>query len=333
MARTLANLVDTSDGQGKAAVDALVQAIVGEERRQDRRQSLLSEYYLDPSRRRSEEAASILKDAVNQAKETLMTLRHLNKVQFYIGLAVFIFGFVVAIFYDPGSGADALGAKVVGVKVLGVLAGMGGLFGVIQHMVKDPLDRIQNAVGNLVQMEAAFTSFMWELNLNQTFIQSRYVSNGYLSKDEIQSTVERVETSIHHVLSLVEIYTETGAPRLTTRLTNVSPVVSQLDKTITIHGQYLKGDETVKKEFHGTLAIDHIPVNATIEKWNTDKVSFKLSKKGLDGVFQNGEIPNSVMVSLLVDGIETNALALRLMGSDGANGAAKKQQPVTADQT
>ena len=304
MARTLANLADPDEGQ--TAIDALVTAVIGEERRQNKRQALLSEYYLEPSKQRSEEAADILRDAVDQAKITLNSLRRLNQHLFYVGLAVFVLGFTVAAFSQNLSS-----------QVIGVLSGMGGLLGVIRHMVKDPLDRIQNAMGNLVQMEAAFTSFMWELNLNQTFIQSRYVANGHLTQDEIQSTVDRVENVMKTTMSLVETYTETTSPRIVTRLYKVAPVsviLQEKEQIVTVHGQYLMGDSTNKKEMQGMIALNHNPIDVKVTKWNENEVRFPLSETIIQRL-TGEDIPDSMLVSLFIDGMETNAIPLRLQKS------------------
>jgi hypothetical protein len=307
MARTLANLADTEKGQN--AIDALVFAVVGEERRQNRRQELLFDYYLEPSKRRSDEAAKILEDAVDQAKATLGTLRRLNQHLFYVGLAVFVAGFAVAVLSPDGP-----------TKALGIFSGLGGLAGVLRHMVKDPLDRIQNAMGNLVQMEAAFTSFMWKLNLNQTFIQSRYVANGHLTQDEIQTTVDRVENTMRSTLALVETYTETSGPRIVTRLHKITPVAASIagkGDEVTIHGQYLFGDDMDKKDGQGVIALNHVPVEADVVKWEIDKVQLRLRPEDIQ-VVGNGQVPDSILISLFVDGMETNALPLRLLHAASA---------------
>ncbi|MBX3060413.1 MAG: hypothetical protein KF770_28475 [Anaerolineae bacterium] len=303
MARMLANLADRKEGQ--MAIDALVQAVIGEERRQNRRQDLLSEYYLEPSRQRSEEAAHILNQAVEQAKATLITLRRVNLMVIVVGLTLVIVGFGVAIFSETSN-----------TRLMGLLAGMGGLAGVIRQLIKDPLDRIQNAMANLVQMEAAFTTMMWELNLNQTFIQSRYVANGHLTFDEIQTTVDRVEKAMQTTMQLVETYTETSSPRLVTRLTNISPVAAEVKREgsseVTIYGQYLQGDGSNKKEKAGILALNHVPIGAKVSKWEDDKVVFHLRQEDMQ-VIANGRVPDSVLVSLIVDGMETNSLPLRVI--------------------
>lgn len=303
MARMLANLADRKEGQ--MAIDALVQAVIGEERRQNRRQNLLSEYYLEPSRQRSEEAAHILNQAVEQAKATLITLRRVNLMVIVVGLTLVIVGFSVAIFSETSN-----------TRLMGLLAGMGGLAGVIRQLIKDPLDRIQNAMANLVQMEAAFTTMMWELNLNQTFIQSRYVANGHLTFDEIQTTVDRVEKAMQNAMQLVETYTETSSPRLVTRLTNISPVAAEVKREgsseVTIYGQYLQGDSSDKKEKAGILALNHVPISAKVSKWEDDKVIFHLRQEDMQ-VIANGRVPDSVVVSLFVDGMETNSLPLQVI--------------------
>ena len=147
---------------GREAMDALVLAVVGDERTRAARQELLAKYYLDPSKQRSEEAAQILAHAVADARQTLRILRWLNITVFVVGILLLLTGTITALI-----------SQELATRVIGGLAGLGGLAGILVEMIKSPLDRIQNAMANLVQIETAFTSFIWELNLNGTFIQSQ----------------------------------------------------------------------------------------------------------------------------------------------------------------
>ncbi|MCB9291704.1 MAG: hypothetical protein H6559_01025 [Lewinellaceae bacterium] len=73
---------------GRVAVDALVRTVTGEERERAARQELLSEYYLKPSKARSEEASILLNDAVDNAKKTMRLLQQLNVRTFATGVVL-----------------------------------------------------------------------------------------------------------------------------------------------------------------------------------------------------------------------------------------------------
>lgn len=293
MARALGNL------GGREAMNALVRALVDEEKKRQARQKLLAEYYLEPSKKYGEQTAQILKDAVEDAKKTLRILQNLNIAVFIVGVIVLIMGIFESL-YSQGTSFPIAGA----------LTGLGGLAGVVIQLIRHPLDRIQNAMANLVQLETAFTSFIWELNLNSTFIQSQYVAKGILTDDDIAKTVNRIESAMSLAMNLVAVYTEEGQQRIVTRINALSPAAGDKGITVTIYGQHLQGDGTEKKDKAGIIAINHTPVQADDVIWKIDTVKFNLPQKipGLDG--NNG----TVWISLLIDGMETNALPFNVVG-------------------
>ncbi len=296
LARTLGNMSDP------VAVDALAQAVVGEERTRAARQELLARYYLEPSKQRSEEAAAILREAVSEARRTLRLLQGLNIITFLVGMIIVVGGLATALLNETASS-----------RVLGVLAGIGGLAGVITLLVQNPLDRIQNAMSNLVQLETAFTSFIWELNLNGTYIQSRYVAEGVLTSDDVAQTVNRIETAMSLAMNVVAVYTEEGRQRVVTRLHALSPASGESGSSITVLGQFLKGDESQKKSPEGMIAINHVPVKAEDVAWSEHQVKFRLpaSLPGLESGI------GIVWLSLLIDGMETNSLPFHVMKKTG----------------
>lgn len=300
LARVLGNV------SGREAVDVLARAVVGRERQRAERQKLLATYYLEPSKDRSEEAATILRDAVDEAKSTLRLLRRLNVAVFAVGLLVLISGLAAALFSEDAT-----------TRLVGFVAGLGGGTGVILQLIRAPLDRIQNAMANLVQMETAFTSFIWELNLNGTYIQSQYVAEGVLKDDHIAKTVGRIEEAMNLAMRLVEVYTEQGAQRVVTRMNDLSPASATVGTPITIHGQHLQGDSSQKKGISGLIgkgisgliAINHSPIEAKGVSWKNHEVTFELPEE-LPGL-RKGE--DTVWVSLFVDGMETNSLPLHVV--------------------
>lgn len=196
LARALANL------GGREAVDAVVRAVVDEEKKRTARQELLAEYYLQPSRKQSDEAAKILSRAVEDARNTLRLLKTLNTVFFGVGVTVLLVGIFTSLF-NAESGA----------RLTGALTGLGGLAGVLAQLIFNPLDRIQKAMTDLVQLETAFMSFIWELNLNGTYIQSQYVAEGILTEEEIAKTIARIEGAMNLTMSLVSTHTGVAKSR------------------------------------------------------------------------------------------------------------------------
>jgi hypothetical protein len=283
---------------GREAIDALARAVAGDERVRKFRQDLLSTYYLEPSKARSEEAAKILTDAVEQAKTTLWWLRNLNIAVIVVGI-VFVAVSIGLLLFAP-DGAARIGAA---------LAGVGGIAGMVTLLIRAPMNRIQQAMGNLVQIETAFTSFIWELNLNGTYIQSQYVAEGILSDGEIARTVDRIQAGMNHAMNLVAIYTLEGGQRVVTRINTIEPAVTEPDRLVTVAGQYLHGDTSTKKATTGMVAINHLPVKVADMAWTDRDVKLKVPAS----VLEDGVNAKTIWISLFVDGMETNALPLHVV--------------------
>ena len=181
---------------GADGVDILVRVIVGGERRRKEREQLLKQYYLDPSNWRSDEASRILERAVKQSERTLHILQILNISLFVAGLFIIVAGVLLGF---TGEGTAT--------RVAGALSALGGFTGVLVQLVRNPMARIQNSMGRLVQMVTAFTGYIWKLNLNGTFIQSRYVAAGILTTEEVSSTLERIQHNTEATLNMVARYT------------------------------------------------------------------------------------------------------------------------------
>jgi hypothetical protein len=282
---------------GRESIDALSRAVAGEERIRSARQELLAKYYLEPSKARSEEAANILKEAASEAKRTLRLQHRLNVATYIVGLVLLTTGILTSIFVAN-----------TGTRVVAALAGIGGLAGLIAQLITAPIDRIQHAMANLVQVETAFTSFIWELNLNGTYIQSQYVAQGVLSDSEIAQTVGRIEEAMNLAMNLVAVYTQDRGQRIVTRIHNLLPAAGPPGSVITIAGQHLNGDSGGKKDQGGIIAVDHKPINSDGGSWGHREVKFKLP----DSRMPSGD--TTIWISLFVDGIETNALPFHLVG-------------------
>lgn len=287
IARTLGNIGDP------VAVDALAQAVVGEERTRDARQNLLAKYYLDPSKAQSDQAGEMLKDAIEEAKKTLRLLQVFNGLVFGVGLALVVGGSIVSIQNDKFE-----------TRLAGGLAGLGGLAGVAYQLVKEPLNRIQNSMANLVQLETAFTSFIWELNLNGTYIQSQYIAHGKLEDKDIAQTVERIEKAMNLTMNLVAVYAEDRNDKLAARINNISPKSGRSGDEVVIYGQHLNIKKSSDRKQEGLIAINHKTICIPIS-WDDNEVKFKLPEMGQE------EQP--IWISLIVCGHETNAIPIYIL--------------------
>ena len=174
----------------------------------------------------------------------------MNIAVFSVGLMIMLAGLFAGLI-----------SKQWATQLAGLVAGIGGFVGVIYYLIEDPLNRVQNAMTNLVQIETAFTSFIWELNLNGTYIQSQYVAKGKLTDEEIARRMERMEGAMNLTLGMLGMYTKEGGQRILTRLTTVAPAAAQLGSWIKLHGQHLQGDMNQKTKSEGVIAINHVPVN------------------------------------------------------------------------
>ncbi len=285
---------------GREGVDALARQLVSKEKMRKARQELLDEYYLKPSLKRSQEAADILNGTIEESKRTLRILQWLNIAVFTVGLTLLAVGLYVSLNSEGGAS-----------RAVGAVSAIGGFTGMLALLIRDPLDRIQNSMANLVHVETAFTSFIWELNLNGTYVQSLYVKKGKLADKEIAETAQRIEKSMESTMHQVSVHTERSEPRLVTRLKRLEPVAGNFPLRVTLHGQQLRGDSGQKVERSGMVAIDHRPVQVENLSWQEHQVAFDLPD--LSDLFAAESDKGKVMISLFVDGMETNALPFHVL--------------------
>ena len=58
--------------------------------------------------------------------------------------------------------------------------------------------------------------------------------------------------------------------------------------------------------------LNHVPVEVKIVRWEVNRVQFRLLPEDVRGV-NDDAMPASLLISLFIDGMETNALPLRLL--------------------
>lgn len=293
VARVLGNI------GGRSAVDALARAVSGEERTRGRRQELLSTYYLEPSKKQGDQASRILTTAVADARRTLRVLQLLNFVFAAIGLGFLVTGLYLILFTSDQT-----------LQFAGGVISVSAFFALLLQVIREPLDRIQDSMNRLVQVETAFTSFIWELNLNSTFIQSQYVANGVLSTAEIGDTIDRIEGAMRLSMDLVSSYADQYAEtRIAPSLLSVSPGLLKPGERIRLRGSWLGGARSVKGSQGVSVLIDHQVVKSHVLSASDSTVEFRLPEG--DVLFAAGST-GTHWLSLDVGGKETNALPVHV---------------------
>jgi hypothetical protein len=291
IARVLLNIKTTD------AIEAVVNAVSGEDRRHD----TLDKYYLEPSQKRGIETEAILHQVTDEARHTIKLTQYLNVSLFLVGLAVLAAGVAVSIV-----------SKDFATRVSSLIAAFGGLGGMISIFIKDPLKRIQNALANLTEIETAFTSFIRELDLNDTYIQSQYLANGVLSDQEIRDTVQRIDNARSSTMELVQAYAKARDEDSVSHIDSLSPSIAQADDEVAIKGRFVFS----KKGETAAIAIDHKKTSAQVTSSDINEVVFKVPAEAIGSVTEE----TTVWISVVVDHVETNALPFQLVPKKQSEG-------------
>jgi hypothetical protein len=121
-----------------------------------------------------------------------------------------------------------------------------------------------------------------------------------------------MESAMNTAMNVIAMYTEEGRQRVFAHINTVLPGSGAPGTEIKVMGQYLKVDDGQKRDHKGKImvAINHKRTDADITSWEKDQVKFKLKKEDLP-LLDKGQGP--VWISLLVDGMETNAVPFELI--------------------
>jgi hypothetical protein len=290
IARILGN---TDSGEAKEIlVDAILQTEQERLKEHDRAERL-KEYYLEPTRKRGEIADGLLNAAVAQATSGFKIITWLNILLFALGLVMIGIGFF------SSRGTNNVAEFMIGGGIFSAL----GVIGVISSFLTNPLDRIQNAVANLVQVETAFLGYIWQLNLNSTYIQSRYVTTGELLDADITNTLQKIEGAMFKTMGLVSEFTEEDSLMLGVHIHGLSPYAVKAGGNVYINGQnFRRGRLPGRPPANSFVALDHQPIKAdAIQSWSGNKVEFS-APDSVGG--------KTVWVTIFVDGKESNAVPL-----------------------
>jgi hypothetical protein len=239
---------------GRYAIDGLVTALIDEKSTRDIRHEMLSKYYLEPSNRQSQQAIRILDQAVEDARYTMRTQRILSICVFGVGSVLLLMAIYLAAFPENKAGGSWEQFSVF----LTFASGMGAI---LSHLIFNPLDRIQNAMEKLAQVEIAFTNFIWELNLNGAYIQSRYVADGKLTDYEISQTTQRLEQSMTTTMKQLAKYAEIVEEMELPHIDELKPTTGKPGASVEIRSQNLFSNRPDVKNHEILVAINHTPSN------------------------------------------------------------------------
>ena len=285
--------------------DALTNTLLGSEKEKSERQNLLYDYYLQPAKRRSTQAANLLEDAVYNAKRTMLILQILNVMTFLIGATLLIGGIIVMIQNQEW-----------GTRLTGILSSIGGLIAIVTIFIREPLKRIQIAIGDLVQIQTAFTGFIWGLNLNGTYIQSQYVAEGTLTEFDINQAVKRIDKAMDKTSYLIEHYTADNETDIPAYISQAIPQQGNMNTVITLLGHGLKGrrrdmnlrsKEAELKRYQ--IALNGQKIYGKTIIWRDDQIVFQLKPEYFDETdFQREDL----RISVFIDDKETNGISFQL---------------------
>lgn len=135
-----------------------------------------------------EKVQDLVFGTIEDARHSFKLSLRLTQFLFYAGLAMVAVAFIVMVLYQTD-------------KVPSLIFGAVGVSGVVTSLLLNPLDRVQNAAGNLIQLEMAFLSYYKILYL---FHRPPGESN---VKDAIKLSQE-MRTISEDVIALIEEYCE-----------------------------------------------------------------------------------------------------------------------------
>jgi hypothetical protein len=137
----------------------------------------------------------VVEQTFNRAVQTYYSISLMNKIMFATGIGLFIF--------------SALYAVIAREKVYSLLFGGLGVASFVSLFLLGPVERIQKALSNLVQVEIAFMTFfdqiIWWEQVASTPGQS---PAGGPDKDNLEKASKGLHSSCQAIIELLETYVE-----------------------------------------------------------------------------------------------------------------------------
>lgn len=138
---------------------------------------------------KEKEVSDLVFTTIEDARCSFNLSLRLTQVLFYAGLVMVVATFITALFVDPAQ-----------LPVL-IFGGGSGILGVITALLINPIDRVQNAAGNLVQLEIAFLSYYKQLSLLT-------LPSGHQSSEATIQYAGEVRQAMTETVALIEAYCE-----------------------------------------------------------------------------------------------------------------------------
>lgn len=149
----------------------------------------------------------ILKDTLENARSAYHRITLMNSIMFFTGIALFLC-------------AAAYGAIFKDTNYTLVLAGLGAA-NFVALFVLGPIERTQNALSNLVQVEIAFMNYFEQITFWENFALAPKGNPPMPDPANIKEASDQLQRRSHETIQLLQEYVENPAPR-TDRAANKS---------------------------------------------------------------------------------------------------------------
>lgn len=142
-----------------------------------------------------EYTVEILKDTLDQAASTYKSISRMNNIMFFTGIGLFIF-------------AAIYGAIVQDKTYTLIFGGLGGAT-FVALFILGPIDKTQNALSNLVQVEVAFMNYFEQITFWENFALIPEGNPPSPTKENIEKASEMLQERSQQTIVLLQEYIET----------------------------------------------------------------------------------------------------------------------------
>ena len=143
----------------------------------------------------SEYTVCILKDTIGSATLTFKTIRWMNVIMFAVGIGLFLFAAFYAVFSNE--------------KIYSLVFGGLGTVTFISLFILTPMEKSQNALSNLVQVEISFMNYFEQITLWENFALTPQGNPPAISPANLDKASEMLQTRSMETIELLQKYIET----------------------------------------------------------------------------------------------------------------------------
>jgi HEAT repeat protein len=176
---------------GRQALDVLIQ----------RRMNTLTEAS-DRVQQFDVQALTIFTDTIKQAKRGFAISLSMSAVIF--GIGVVLLGLSLYIIIRPNASQFQ--------QLFGVGGGLAGLGTILTMFYRGPLERVERAVTNLVQIEIAFLGYIRQVTQITAMFEREYLDNDDFGIPELKKLLGYIEHTLKETMPLVNQYTVSVSP-------------------------------------------------------------------------------------------------------------------------